>query len=120
MKDLLQQFLLIAVIIYSLHMIYYYFKGKSKKLRNVPTIEMNFLMRIYRIDIIKLGINTVKKHISLINSVIISTDLLIYYNVENVYLKLFIVFIVTFLLVLIFYSILIIPKKLFKINQNVL
>lgn len=106
MNNLLQQFLLIAIIIYSLHMIYYYFKGKSKKLRNVPTIEMNFLMRIYGINISKIGINTVKKHISLINSIIISTDLLIYYNVENTYIKLFVVFFITFLLVLIFYSIL--------------
>ena len=106
MKEVLQQFLLISIIVYSLHMIYYYFKGRSKKLRNVPTIEMNFLMRIYGIDIRKIGINTVKKHISFINSVIISTDLLIYYNIENIYLRLFIVFVITFLLVLIFYSIL--------------
>ena len=106
MKDLVQQFLIIAIIIYCIHMIYYYFRGKSKKYKNVPTIEMNFLMRIYGIDISKIGINIVKKHISLINSIIVSVDLLIYYNIESAIIKLFIVFIATFLLILIFYSIL--------------
>ena len=106
MKNLVEQFFIIAIIIYSFHMIYYYFRGKSKKYKNIPTIEMNFLMRIHRIDISKIGINIVKKHISLVNSVIISIDLLIYYNIENTIIKLFIVFIATFLLILIFYSIL--------------
>ena len=106
MKEVLQQFLIIAIIVYCIHMIYFYFREKSKKMRNVPTIEMNFLMRIYGIDISKIGINIVKKHISLINSIIVSVDLLIYYNIENAIIKLFIVFIATFLLILIFYSIL--------------
>lgn len=106
MKEVLQQFLIIAIIVYCIHMIYFYFREKSKKMRNVPTIEMNFLMRIYGIDISKIGINIVKKHISLINSIIVSVDLLIYYNIESAIIKLFIVFIATFLLILIFYSIL--------------
>ena len=106
MKEVLQQFLIIAIIVYCIHMIYFYFREKSKNMRNVPTIEMNFLMRIYGIDISKIGINIVKKHISLINSIIVSVDLLIYYNIENAIIKLFIVFIATFLLILIFYSIL--------------
>lgn len=106
MKILIEQFFIIAIIIYSFHMIYYYFREKSKKLRNIPTIEMNFLMKIHRINISKIGINVVKKHISLVNSVIVSIDLLIYYNIENAILKLFIVFITTFLLILICYSIL--------------
>ena len=112
MKDLVQQFFIIAIIIYCVHMIYYYFRSKSKKYKNVPTIEMNFLMRIHGININKIGLNIVKKHIALINSIIVSIDLLIYYNIENAIIKLFIVFISTFLLVLIFYSVLgIIYKK---------
>lgn len=106
MKEVLQQFFIIGIIVYCIHMIYYYFRGKSKKYKNVPTIEMSFLMRIYGIDISKIGINLVKKHISLINSIIVSIDLLIYYNIENAIIKLFTVFITTFLLVLICYSIL--------------
>lgn len=106
MEEVLQQFLIISIIIYCIHMIYYYFRGKSKKLRNIPTVEMNFLMRIHGIDITKIGINIVKKHIAFINSIIVSTDLLIYYNIENAIIKLFVVFIATFLLILIFYSIL--------------
>ena len=106
MKNLVEQFLVIAIIIYCIHMIYYYFRSKSKKYKNVPTIEMSFLMKIYDINISKIGINSVKKHISLINSIIVSADLLIYYNIDNAIIKLFVVFIATFLLVLIFYSIL--------------
>ena len=115
MVNLLQQFLIIVIIIYCIHMIYFYFREKNKKYKNIPTIEMNFLMRIYHIDITKIGINIVKKHISLINSIIASIDLLIYYNISNAIIKLFIVFIVTFFLVLIFYSILgiIYRKKLY-------
>lgn len=106
MKEVLQQFFIIGIIVYCIHMIYYYFRSKSKKYKNIPTIEMSFLMRIYGIDITKIGINLVKKHISLINSIIVSIDLLIYYNIENAIIKLFTVFITTFLLVLICYSIL--------------
>jgi len=106
MKELVQQFLIIAIIIYCIHMIYFYFRNRSKKYRNIPTVEMSFLMRIHGIDISKIGINVVIKHISLINSIIASVDLLIYFNIENAFIKLFIVFIITFLLVLIFYSVL--------------
>lgn len=106
MVDFLQQFLILMIIIFCLHMIYYYFRNKSKKYKNIPTIEMNYLMRIYGIDISKLGIKLVQKHIATINSIIVSLDLLIYYNMENAILKLFIVFVTTFVLVLIFYNIL--------------
>lgn len=104
MVKLLQQFIMIAIILFSVNMIYFYFRNKSKKYKNVPTIEMNYLIRIYGIDILKLGIKTVEKHISIINSVIVSTDLLIYYNIENTILKLFIVFIATLILVFVFYN----------------
>lgn len=104
MVKLLQQFIMIAIILFSVNMIYFYFRNKSKKYKNVPTIEMNYLIRIYGIDILKLGIKTVEKHISIINSVIVSADLLIYYNIENTVLKLFIVFIATLTLVFVFYN----------------
>lgn len=104
MVKLLQQFIIIAIILFSVNMIYFYFRNKSKKYKNIPTIEMNYLIRIYGIDILKLGIKTVEKHISIINSVIVSADLLIYYNIENTILKLFIVFITTLVLVFVFYN----------------
>lgn len=106
MIDLFQQFLLISIIIYCVHMIYYYFRKKSKKYKNIPTIEMNFLVNIYQVDILKIGLSVVEKHIAFINSIIVSTDLLVYYNISNSIFKLIVVFIITFLLVFIFYSIL--------------
>lgn len=111
MKELLTEFILIAIIIYCIHMIYYYLKNKSKKYKNIPTIEMNFLTKVYDINLFKIGINKVKKHISLINSIIISIDLLIYYNIESSLIKLSIIFITTFLLIFIFYTILAIIYK---------
>ena len=106
MVDLVQKFLIIAIIVYCIHMIYFYYRDKSKKYKNLPTIEMNYLIRIYNIDISMIGVKLVKKHISLINSIIASIDLLIYYSISNSIIKLFVLFIVTFLLVLILYSIL--------------
>lgn len=106
MVDFLQQFLILAMIIFCLDMIYFYFRNRSKKYSSVPTIEMNYLMRMYGIDVHKLGLKTVQKHISFVNSIIVSIDLLVYYNVENTMLKLLVVFITTFVLVFILYNIL--------------
>lgn len=106
MKDLVTQFIIFAIIIYSIQMIYFYFKNKSKKYKNIPTIEMSYLIRIYGIDISKLGVKYVERHIAIINSIIASIDLLIYHNLENAIIKLFIVFITTFILIFVFYSIL--------------
>lgn len=100
----LRQFLVFYIILFCVHMIYFYFRNKNKKYKNIPTIEMNFLMRIGKVDINKLGLKYVQKHISIINSIIISIDLIIYYNMENQIFKLFIVFITTFILISILYS----------------
>ena len=99
-----RQFLVFYIIIFCVHMIYFYFRNKSKKYKNIPTIEMSFLMRIYGIDVKKIGFKFIQKHISIINSIITSIDLIIYYNMENEVLKLFIVFITTFILISILYS----------------
>jgi len=96
MVNYIQQFLIIYVVIFCLHMIYFYFRNKSKKYKYVPTIEMSYLMRIYGIDVKKIGFKFIEKHISIINSIIIGIDLVIYYNMESAILKLFIVFITTF------------------------
>lgn len=111
MKDLLQQFILIAIIIYCIHMIYYYFKSKNKKYKNVPTIEMNYLTYVYKIDLNKIGVNKVKKNIAFINSIIISIDLLIFNNIESNIIKLSIVFITTILLIFVLYTLLAIVYK---------
>lgn len=106
MVIMLKRFLVLYIIIFCLYMIYFYFRNKSKKYKNNPTIEMSYLMRIYGIEIGLIGINNIHKHISLINSSIISIDFLIYIYMESMILKLLIMFGVTVILIFIFYSIL--------------
>lgn len=116
MVILLQQFLILAIIVFCFYMIYFYFRNKSKKYKDIPTIEMSYLMRIHGIDISLLGLKSVQNHIAIINSVIVSIDLLIYYNVQNTMIRLLVVFGATFTLILILYNILgvIYKKKLYR------
>ena len=111
MNTLIQEFLIVTIIVFSLNMIYFYFKNKSKKYSNTLTSEMYFLVKIYGIDINLIGRKTVEKHISILNSIIIGIDLLIYYHVESLIMALIIMFIVTNILILVLYSILYIYKK---------
>lgn len=104
MLDMLQRFLIIYVVVFCLYMIYFYFKNKSKKHKNTATIEMNYLMRIYGIEIGLIGINNVHKHVALINSFVVSLDFLIYIYMESMILKLVIMFLLTVLLIFLFYS----------------
>lgn len=102
----IKQFFLLAIILFCIHMIYYHFRNLSKKYKNVPTIEMSYLIRIFSLDLSKIGIKIIEKHISIINSCIISIDLLIYYNISNSILRLFVVFIFTLISIFITYNIL--------------
>ena len=76
---LFSKFLIVYIIVFSLYMIYFYFKNKSKKRKNNLTMEMNYLIRIYGIDINLIGLSKTEKHIALINSFIITLDLFIYF-----------------------------------------
>ena len=106
MVELISEFLVVTIIVFSINMIYFYFKNKSKKYRNVLTNEMYFLVKLYKIDINLIGKNKVEKDISILNSIIISIDLLIYYHVKNIIVSVISIFIVTFILIGILYSIL--------------
>lgn len=99
-----KQFFILMIIVFCIHMIYFYFRNLSKKYKNIPTTEMSYLIRIFDINLSKVGIKNVEKHISIINSCIISVDLLIYYNISNSILKLFIVFIFTLISIFIAYN----------------
>ena len=114
--ELITKFLVIFITIFSLYMIYFYFRNKNKKWGNIPPIEISFLMRIYGNNVLKLGIDKVQKDVALINSFIITTDLFIYFNIESIILKMTIMFINTFILILIIYLMLgkIYLKKLYK------
>ena len=57
--ELITKFLVIFITIFSLYMIYFYFRNKNKKWGNIPPIEISFLMRIYGNNILKLGIDKV-------------------------------------------------------------
>jgi len=85
-------------------MIYFFFRNKSKKYSKMPTLEMSYLINIYKIDITIIGIKSVEKHIALINSFIASVDMLIFYYMDSIILKLLIMFGVTILLVFVFYT----------------
>ena len=97
MLIILEKLLISFVIVYSIYMIYFYFRNKSKKKKN-SLIEVQYLKRIYNIKI--------EKHIAIINSIIITIDLFIYFNFNSVTLSLVVIFFVTFVLIAIFYTIL--------------
>ena len=88
MLIILEKLLISFVIVYSIYMIYFYFRNKSKKKKN-SLIEVQYLKRIYNI-----------------NSIIITIDLFIYFNFNSVTLSLVVIFFVTFVLIAIFYTIL--------------
>ena len=106
MVQFIQKFLITYIIIFCIQMIYFFFRNKSKKYGKLPTTAMVYLIKLYNIDVLELGLSYVEKHIALINSFIVTSDLLIYFYVESIILKYVIMFATTVMLVFIFYSIL--------------
>lgn len=104
--DVLQKFIVLYVVIFSLYMIYFYFKNKGKKSSKTYTKEMVFLIKVHDINVDLIGKKKVEKHIALINSLIITVDILIYFYMKMFYLKIFVMFITTILLVSISYILL--------------
>ena len=102
--DLVQKFLIIYIVLFCVHMIYFYFRNKNKKYKNVPTFEMMFLIRIYQVDVKRLGINEVEKHIAFINSFIMTIDFIIYFSMSSMLLKMIIMFLFTLISVYISYT----------------
>ena len=92
MLIILEKLLISFVIVYSIYMIYFYFRNKSKKKKN---INLELISR-----------DKIEKHIAIINSIIITIDLFIYFNFNSVTLSLVVIFFVTFVLIAIFYTIL--------------
>lgn len=105
MLIILEKLLVSFVIVYSIYMIYFYFRNKSKKKKN-SLIEVQYLKRIYNINLELISRNKIEKHIAIINSIIITIDLFIYFNFYSVTLSLVVIFFVTFVLIAIFYTIL--------------
>lgn len=106
MNMIVEEFIIVLVIVYSLSMIYFYFKNKSKKYKNIPTIEMSYISKVYGIDINFIGLKEVQKDISIANSIIITTDLLFLYHTKSLVIGIILIIIVTFLLIPICYHIL--------------
>ena len=102
---ILEKLLVSFVIVYSIYMIYFYFRNKSKKKKN-SLIEVQYLKRIYNINLEEIPRDKIEKHIAIINSIIITIDLFIYFNFNSVTLSLVVIFFVTFVLIAIFYNIL--------------
>ena len=105
MLIILEKLLISFVIVYSIYMIYFYFRNKSKKKKN-SLIEVQYLKRIYNINLELISRDKIEKHIAIINSIIITIDLFIYFNFNSVTLSLVFIFFVTFVLIAIFYTIL--------------
>lgn len=105
MLIILEKLLISFVIVYSIYMIYFYFRNKSKKKKN-SLIEVQYLKRIYNINLEEISRDKIEKHIAVINSIIITIDLFIYFNFNSVTLSLVVIFFVTFVLIAIFYTIL--------------
>ena len=105
MLIILEKLLISFVIVYSIYMIYFYFRNKSKKKKN-SLIEVQHLKRIYNINLELISRDKIEKHIAIINSIIITIDLFIYFNFNSVTLSLVVIFFVTFVLIAIFYTIL--------------
>lgn len=105
MLIILEKLLISFIIVYSIYMIYFYFRNKSKKKKN-SLIEVQYLKRIYNINLELISRDKIEKHIAIINSIIITIDLFIYFNFNSVTLSLVVIFFVTFVLITIFYTIL--------------
>ena len=69
-------------------------------------VEVQYLKRIYNINLELISRDKIEKHIAIINSIIITIDLFIYFNFNSVTLSLVVIFFVTFVLIAIFYTIL--------------
>ena len=105
MLIILEKLLISFIIVYSIYMIYFYFRNKSKKKKN-SLIEVQYLKRIYNINLELISRDKIEKNIAIINSIIITIDLFIYFNFNSVTLSLVVIFFVTFVLIAIFYTIL--------------
>lgn len=106
MVKIISQFLIIYIIVFSFMMIYFYFRGKNKKLSKTLPVSVVYLINAYGINVDIIGIKRIEKHISIVDSLIETIDLLIYMYVKNAILKFSIMFVLTVLLVFIFYRIL--------------
>lgn len=106
MKEIIQEFLVVSIIIFSIFMIYFFFKNKSKKYKNMPTLEMHYISRLYGIDLKFIGIKKLQIDTSIVNAIIVTIDLLILYHIKNTLVSIIIIIITTFVLIPILYHIL--------------
>ena len=105
MVEIIQEFLIVAIIIFSINMIYFLLKNKSKKYRNIPTVEINYISKLYGIDISIIGLKKMQKDISIANSIIMTIDLLLLYHIKKLAVAILLIVIVTFALIPLCYQI---------------
>ena len=106
MVNIIEQFLIVFIIVFCINKIFIYFKNKSRKLKKLISSEILMMIKLYGIDIKKIGIKRIENDTAIINSIIISIDLIIYYNVKDLISSIIIIFVLTFILIAIFYRIL--------------
>lgn len=106
MVEFITKFIVVYIVIFSFYMIYFFFKGRSKKHKDDVIVEMLYLYKVYGIDCKLLGLEQVKRHIALLNSFIITLDILLYFYIEIIYLRYIVMFLTTLILIYIFYKLL--------------
>ena len=67
---------------------------------------MVLLIRMFDINLSMIGIKTVQRHIALINSLIMTLDLLLLYHIKSIILSIILIGVSTFILIGVLYYIL--------------
>lgn len=94
----------IYTIIFSLYMIYFFFRSKKKKVNKM--IEIFYLEYKYNINLSRVDYHTLCRNIALINSFILTIVLFIMNFVDNYFIKLPLSLISIFILIMFLYSLL--------------
>ena len=90
---------------------------KNKYEKYKKSKEVSLFVKKYHLDFEKISIGKFLNILSIVNSVIMSLALLIVYFVPNLIIKLFMVFILLIILILVFYTLL--GKYIERVNKNV-
>lgn len=96
-------YILIMIVIFSIHMIYLYFRTKSKN--KTKQIEVKYLERRYKLNLSKVDIVVLNRKIAFANSIIFTASIILMDLIDNFILKTLSVFFVIFILIFIIYGI---------------
>jgi preprotein translocase subunit Sec63 len=96
-------YMLIFVAVFSIYMIYLFFRAKSKRKKKM--IEIIYLERRYKINVNELDIFKLNRIIALANSLIFTVAFFVMNLIENYILKTLVAFVMVFFLIWVLYGI---------------